>query len=102
MSYLDLLQAIKLSNNITQVHGFLNTVRRIYSRKTLCLIKRLKTSKHMVIITTTILRRTSYQRIYLEEIRSICDQITPNSSHPGVQLPKKYPTNKTIQEELKG
>ena len=63
-----------------------------------CWFKRLKTSKRVVIITITVYRITSYQCTYLEEIRSIFDQIMHIIYHPIVQLPEKPSTPKTIGE----
>ena len=47
-------------------------------------------------------RRKSYQRIDLEEIRSIFDQVRPVISHLEVRLPKTPPTPKNIGDALGG
>ena len=45
-------------------------------------------------IKISIRRRKSYQRTYLEDIRSIFYQVRPVVSHPEFRLPKKPPTPK--------
>ena len=44
----------------------------------------------------------NYQRIYLEEIRSIFDQVRPMVSHIEVSLTKKPPMPKNFGEALGG
>ena len=52
-------------------------------------------------IKISLCRRKSYQRTYLEEIRSRFDQVRPVVSHLEVCLPNKPPTPKNIGEGLK-
>ena len=53
-------------------------------------------------IKISLCRRKSYQRTYLEEIRSIFDQVRPVVSHIEVRLPKKPPTPNNIGDALGG
>ena len=53
-------------------------------------------------INISLCRRKSYQRTYLEDIRSIFDQFGPVVSYLEVLLPKKPPTPNNIGEGLSG
>ena len=53
-------------------------------------------------INISLRRSKSYQRIYLEEIRSRFDQVRPVVSHIEFRIPKKPPTPKNIGDALGG
>ena len=52
-------------------------------------------------VNISLCRRKRYQRIYIEDICSIFDQVRPVTSHLEVSLPKTPPTPNNIGEGLK-